>query len=80
MKITSFIFEFCFLILLVDGPRPSDDDLTSLRALILRITKQLILKEKSANDEELQIILNYLMTMHEVSHSFIWEIPVLLKI
>ncbi|XP_022098981.1 neurobeachin-like isoform X3 [Acanthaster planci] len=49
----------------LDGPRPSTEDLLSLRALILRITKQLILKEKSANDEELQIILNYLMTIHE---------------
>ncbi|XP_071786935.1 neurobeachin-like isoform X3 [Asterias amurensis] len=49
----------------LDGPRPSAEDLLSLRALILRITKQLILKERSANDEELQIILNYLMTIHE---------------
>ena len=68
------IFNHCFQLhhnffpsTFADGPRPSDEDLTSLRALILRITKQLILKEKSANDEELQIILNYLMTMHEVS-------------
>ncbi|XP_071511589.1 neurobeachin-like isoform X5 [Diadema antillarum] len=50
----------------LDGNRPSLDDLLTLRALILRVTKQLILKEKSANDEELQIILNYLMTMHEM--------------
>ncbi|XP_038055558.1 neurobeachin-like isoform X2 [Patiria miniata] len=49
----------------LDGPRPNTEDLLTLRALILRITKQLILKEKSANDEELQIILNYLMTIHE---------------
>ncbi|XP_030836511.1 neurobeachin isoform X4 [Strongylocentrotus purpuratus] len=49
----------------LEGNRPSLDDLLTLRALILRVTKQLILKEKSANDEELQIILNYLMTMHE---------------
>ncbi|XP_041461017.1 neurobeachin-like isoform X4 [Lytechinus variegatus] len=49
----------------LEGNRPSLEDLLTLRALILRVTKQLILKEKSANDEELQIILNYLMTMHE---------------
>ncbi|KAJ8028510.1 Neurobeachin [Holothuria leucospilota] len=48
-----------------EGDRPGNQDLVHLRGLILSITKQLILKEKTSNDEELQIILNYLVTIHE---------------
>ncbi|XP_071847278.1 neurobeachin-like isoform X4 [Apostichopus japonicus] len=48
-----------------EGDRPKSQDLIHLRGLILSITKQLILKEKTSNDEELQIILNYLVTIHE---------------
>ncbi|XP_051962983.1 neurobeachin-like isoform X3 [Xyrauchen texanus] len=49
----------------LDGPRPSQNEITSLRAFILLFLKQLILKDQGVKEDELQSILNYLLTMHE---------------
>uniref|UniRef100_A0A8C1SMA0 Neurobeachin n=1 Tax=Cyprinus carpio TaxID=7962 RepID=A0A8C1SMA0_CYPCA len=48
-----------------DGPRPSQKEITSLRAFMLLFLKQLILKDRGVKEDELQSILNYLLTMHE---------------
>ncbi|XP_043114589.1 neurobeachin isoform X3 [Puntigrus tetrazona] len=49
----------------LDGPRPSQKEITSLRAFMLLFLKQLILKDRGVKEDELQSILNYLLTMHE---------------
>uniref|UniRef100_A0A673NIL8 Neurobeachin n=1 Tax=Sinocyclocheilus rhinocerous TaxID=307959 RepID=A0A673NIL8_9TELE len=49
----------------LDGPRPSQKEITSLRAFMLLFLKQLILKDQGVKEDELQSILNYLLTMHE---------------
>ncbi|KAM6933600.1 neurobeachin isoform 2-T2 [Xenentodon cancila] len=49
----------------LDGPRPSKKDVISLRAFMLLFLKQLILKDRGVKEDELQGILNYLLTMHE---------------
>uniref|UniRef100_A0AAZ3Q2W8 Neurobeachin n=1 Tax=Oncorhynchus tshawytscha TaxID=74940 RepID=A0AAZ3Q2W8_ONCTS len=49
----------------LDGPRPSQKEIVSLRAFILLFLKQLILKDRGVKEDELQSILNYLLTMHE---------------
>ncbi|KPP77129.1 hypothetical protein Z043_103467 [Scleropages formosus] len=48
-----------------DGPRPSQKEMLSLRAYLLLFVKQLILKDSGVKEDELQSILNYLLTMHE---------------
>ncbi|XP_078078372.1 neurobeachin a isoform X4 [Mustelus asterias] len=48
-----------------DGPRPSQKEIISLRAFMLLFLKQLILKDRGVKEDELQSILNYLLTMHE---------------
>uniref|UniRef100_A0A8C1SR13 Neurobeachin b n=1 Tax=Cyprinus carpio TaxID=7962 RepID=A0A8C1SR13_CYPCA len=57
----SFLYDF----VLADGPRPSQKEITSLRAFMLLFLKQLILKDRGVKEDELQSILNYLLTMHE---------------
>uniref|UniRef100_W5MP82 Neurobeachin n=1 Tax=Lepisosteus oculatus TaxID=7918 RepID=W5MP82_LEPOC len=47
------------------GPRPSQKEIISLRAFMLLFLKQLILKDRGVKEDELQSILNYLLTMHE---------------
>uniref|UniRef100_A0A3Q2YNQ3 LPS responsive beige-like anchor protein n=2 Tax=Hippocampus comes TaxID=109280 RepID=A0A3Q2YNQ3_HIPCM len=47
----------------VDGPRPKE--MLSLRAFLLLFVKQLIMKDTGVKEDELQSILNYLLTMHE---------------
>ncbi|XP_077064158.1 neurobeachin isoform X5 [Siphateles boraxobius] len=49
----------------LDGPRPLQKEITSLRAFMLLFLKQLILKDRGVKEDELQSILNYLLTMHE---------------
>lgn len=49
-----------------DGPRPAQKDILSIRAYILLFLKQLIMIGNGVKDDELQSILNYLTTMHEV--------------
>uniref|UniRef100_A0A8C5G7W0 Neurobeachin n=1 Tax=Gouania willdenowi TaxID=441366 RepID=A0A8C5G7W0_GOUWI len=49
----------------MDGLRPSHKEIVSLRALMLLFLKQLILKDRGVKEDELQSILNYLLTMHE---------------
>ncbi|MGH0169024.1 UNVERIFIED_CONTAM: hypothetical protein FKN15_055882 [Acipenser sinensis] len=48
-----------------DGPRPLQKEIISLRAFMLLFLKQLILKDRGVKEDELQSILNYLLTMHE---------------
>ncbi|XP_034063019.1 neurobeachin isoform X1 [Gymnodraco acuticeps] len=49
----------------LDGPRPTQKEIVSLRAFMLLFLKQLILKDRGVKEDELQSILNYLLTMHE---------------
>ncbi|XP_051933626.1 LOW QUALITY PROTEIN: neurobeachin-like, partial [Hippocampus zosterae] len=49
----------------LDGPRPTQKEIISLRASMLLFLKQLILKDRGVKEDELQSILNYLLTMHE---------------
>uniref|UniRef100_A0A8C1ZT66 Neurobeachin n=1 Tax=Cyprinus carpio TaxID=7962 RepID=A0A8C1ZT66_CYPCA len=49
----------------LDGPRPSQKEIASLRAFMLLFLKQLMLKDRGVKEDELQSILNYLLTMHE---------------
>ena len=52
--------------LLPDGPRPSSDEILSLRAFILLFLKQLVTRSGTILEDELQSMLGYLLTMHEV--------------
>ncbi|XP_020284322.1 neurobeachin isoform X2 [Pseudomyrmex gracilis] len=49
----------------LDGPRPQQKDIVTIRSYILLFLKQLILIGNGVKDDELQSILNYLTTMHE---------------
>lgn len=49
-----------------DGPRPQQKDILTIRSYILLFLKQLIMIGNGVKDDELQSILNYLTTMHEV--------------
>ncbi|XP_037830524.1 lipopolysaccharide-responsive and beige-like anchor protein isoform X5 [Kryptolebias marmoratus] len=49
----------------LDGQRPNQKDMFSLRAFLLLFVKQLIIKDHGVKEDELQSILNYLLTMHE---------------
>ncbi|XP_064482280.1 neurobeachin-like isoform X2 [Ornithodoros turicata] len=49
----------------IDGPRPNQSDILSIRAYMLIFLKQLILKGNGVKEDELQSILNYLTTVHE---------------
>ncbi|CAN8006150.1 unnamed protein product, partial [Ixodes hexagonus] len=49
----------------MDGPRPNQNDILSIRAYMLIFLKQLILKGNGVKEDELQSILNYLTTVHE---------------
>ncbi|CAB1327241.1 unnamed protein product [Coregonus sp. 'balchen'] len=49
----------------LDGPRPNQKEIHSLRAFLLLFVKQLIMKDYGVKEDELQSILNYLLTMHE---------------
>ncbi|KAJ7394967.1 hypothetical protein BTVI_159220 [Pitangus sulphuratus] len=49
----------------VDGPRPTQKEILSLRAFLLMFIKQLVMKDYGIKEDELQAILNYLLTIHE---------------
>ncbi|CAH2301148.1 lipopolysaccharide-responsive and beige-like anchor [Pelobates cultripes] len=49
----------------MDGPRPNQKEILSLRALLLMFIKQLVMKDYGVKEDELQAILNYLLTIHE---------------
>ncbi|XP_054634078.1 lipopolysaccharide-responsive and beige-like anchor protein isoform X2 [Dunckerocampus dactyliophorus] len=49
----------------LDGPRPTQKEMLSLRAFLLLFVKQLIMKDHGVKEDELQSILSYLLTMHE---------------
>lgn len=52
-----------------DGPRPPQKDILAIRAYILLFLKQLIMIGNGVKDDELQSILNFLTTIHEVGSS-----------
>ncbi|XP_066137133.1 lipopolysaccharide-responsive and beige-like anchor protein isoform X5 [Saccopteryx bilineata] len=49
----------------LDGPRPNQKEILSLRAFLLMFIKQLVMRDSGVKEDELQAILNYLLTMHE---------------
>ncbi|KAF4532523.1 hypothetical protein B566_EDAN010815 [Ephemera danica] len=54
----------------LDGPRPQQKDVLAIRAYILLFLKQLIMIGNGVKDDELQSVLNYLTTMHEVLRKY----------
>lgn len=48
-----------------DGPRPTKDEIVTIRAQLLLFVKQLIMIGNGVKDDELQSILNYLTTVQE---------------
>lgn len=50
----------------VDGPRPSREEILELRGLMLQSIKLLVKAESKIEDEELQSISSYLITVQEV--------------
>lgn len=59
-------FVFCIIGGDLDGPRPAQKDILTVRSYILLFLKQLIMVGNGVKDDELQSILNYLTTVHEV--------------
>ena len=55
------------LLVSVDGPRPTHEQVLDLRGHMLHYVHQLILKGQGIHEDELQSVLNYLTTVHEVS-------------
>jgi len=55
-----------FICLCLDGPRPSQTDIVELRFLMLEYVRQLVLRGSGVQDDELQSIVNFLTTIHEV--------------
>ncbi|NXN99610.1 LRBA protein, partial [Rhinopomastus cyanomelas] len=49
----------------IDGPRPAQKEILALRAFLLMFIKQLVMKDSGIKEDELQAILNYLLTIHE---------------
>ncbi|KFQ37120.1 Lipopolysaccharide-responsive and beige-like anchor protein [Mesitornis unicolor] len=49
----------------IDGPRPTQKEILALRAFLLMFIKQLVMKDYGVKEDELQAILNYLLTIHE---------------
>lgn len=49
----------------LDGPRPSQKEILTLRAFLLIFIKQLVMKDYGVKEDELQAIMNYLLTIHE---------------
>ncbi|XP_075054984.1 lipopolysaccharide-responsive and beige-like anchor protein [Mixophyes fleayi] len=49
----------------LDGPRPNQKEILSLRAFLLIFIKQLVMKDYGVKEDELQAILNFLLTVHE---------------
>ncbi|KAG8453968.1 hypothetical protein GDO86_000553 [Hymenochirus boettgeri] len=49
----------------LDGPRPNPKEILSLRAMLLIFIKQLVMKDHGVKEDELQAIINYLLTIHE---------------
>jgi len=50
----------------LDGPRPGQTDIVELRFLMLEYVRQLVLRGSGVQDDELQSIMNFLTTIHEV--------------
>lgn len=71
-KKVEYEFQFQCMICLViclDGPRPNYDEIVKLRSFMLMYLKQLLMKGPGVQEDELQSILNYLSTLHEVRFS-----------
>jgi hypothetical protein len=50
----------------LDGNRPTRDQIIEMRRFMLLYLKQLVIKSSGTQEEELQAIINYLHTVHEV--------------
>ena len=55
----------------LDGPRPTQEEIQKLRGYMLQYVKALVLRGPGVQDDELQSMLNYMTTMHEVCQHFI---------
>jgi hypothetical protein len=52
---------------ILDGNRPTREQIIEMRRYMLLYLKQLVVRSSGSQEEELQAILNYLHTVHEVS-------------
>ena len=50
----------------LDGNRPTREQIVEMRRYMLLYLKQLLIRSSGTQEEELQAILNYLHTVHEV--------------
>ena len=50
-----------------DGPRPTMDEIKHLRAYMLLYVKEIVMRGQGVQDDEIQAIINFLTTVHEVS-------------
>ena len=49
-----------------DGPRPTREEVKELRAYMILYVKEIVLKGSGVQDDEIQALLNFLTTVHEV--------------
>ena len=56
-----------------DGPRPTRDEIVKLRSFMLLYLRELIVKGQGILEDELQSMLNYLTTLHEVQLVFLTQ-------
>lgn len=77
MKVSYWMICLFDGLFILDGPRPNYDEIVKLRSFMLMYLKQLLMKGPGVQEDELQSILNYLSTLHEVRLS-LWfvQLPI----
>ena len=50
-----------------DGPRPSKEEIKHLRAYMLLYVKEIVMRGQGVQDDEIQALINFLTTVHEVN-------------
>jgi hypothetical protein len=58
----------------LDGNRPTREQIIEMRRYMLLYLKQLVISSSGTHEEELQAILNYLHTVHEVNNQLFFRI------
>ena len=60
------ILSYLIFLYIPDGVRPTTDEIVKLRSFMLLYVKELVIKGHGILEDELQSMLNYLTTLHEV--------------
>ena len=58
------------LCLAAEGPRPTTEQIKHLRSYMILYIKKMVLKGQGALDDEIQALINFLTTVHEVRDRF----------